>query len=60
MDPAWVRSIRDQCIASNVKFFFKQWGGVRKHVTGRVLDGRTWDEMPTPLRVTGARLAIVR
>lgn len=60
MDPAWVRSIRDQAKASNVKFFFKQWGGVRKHVTGRVLDGRTWDEMPTPLRVTGARLAIVR
>jgi protein gp37 len=60
MDPAWVRSIRDQCIASNVKFFFKQWGGVRKHVTGRVLDGRTWDEMPTPLHVTGARFAIVR
>jgi protein gp37 len=60
MDPAWVRSIRDQCVASNVKFFFKQWGGVRKHVTGRVLDNRTWDEMPTPLQVTGARLAIVR
>jgi protein gp37 len=60
MDPAWVRSIRDQCIDSNVKFFFKQWGGVRKHVTGRVLDDRTWDEMPTPPHVTGARLAIVR
>jgi protein gp37 len=60
MDPRWVRSIRDQCVASNVKFFFKQWGGVRKHITGRVLDGRTWDEMPTPPRVTGARLAIVR
>ncbi|MEZ4364494.1 MAG: DUF5131 family protein [Kofleriaceae bacterium] len=50
-------SIRDQCINSDVKFFFKQWGGVRKHVTGRVLDGRTWDEMPTPPRVTGARLS---
>jgi protein gp37 len=60
MDPSWVRSIRDQCITRNVKFFFKQWGGVRKHVTGRVLDGRTWDEMPTHLPVTGARLAIVR
>lgn len=59
MDPAWVRSIRDQCVASNVKFFFKQWGGVRKHVTGRVLDGRTWDQMPTSSRVGSARLAIV-
>lgn len=55
MDPAWVRSIRDQCASSNVKFFFKQWGGVRKHVTGRVLDGRTWDEMPTSPRVGSAR-----
>lgn len=46
MDPAWVREIRDQCIAADVPFFFKQWGGVRKHATGRILDGRTWDEMP--------------
>jgi protein gp37 len=60
MDPAWVRSIRDQCVASNVKFFFKQWGGVRKHVTGRVLDGRTWDHMPASPRVGAARFAIVR
>lgn len=46
MDPAWVRSIRDQCARAEVPFFFKQWGGTRKHLTGRVLDGRTWDEMP--------------
>jgi len=46
MDPAWVRSIRDQCARAGVPFFFKQWGGPRKHLTGRVLDGRTWDEMP--------------
>lgn len=26
MHPAWVRSIRDQCIAAGVAFFFKQWG----------------------------------
>lgn len=31
----------------NVPFFFKQWGGVQKHKAGRVLDGRTWDELPT-------------
>jgi protein gp37 len=42
----WVRSIRDQCIAANVAFHFKQWGGVQKKRTGRTLDGRTWDELP--------------
>ncbi len=42
----WVTEIRDQCLAADVKFFFKQWGGVRKHKTGRVLEGRTWDEIP--------------
>jgi protein gp37 len=46
MDIAWVRNIREQCVAQNVPFFFKQWGGVQKKKTGRVLDGRTWDEMP--------------
>ena len=46
MDPDWVRSLRDQCVAAGVPFFFKQWGGVRKGKTGRVLDGRTWEEMP--------------
>lgn len=46
MDIAWVRDIRDQCNASNVQFFFKQWGGVNKKATGRLLDGRTWDQMP--------------
>ncbi|MGD0679989.1 MAG: phage Gp37/Gp68 family protein [Polyangiaceae bacterium] len=48
MSAAWVRTIRDRCICERVPFFFKQWGGVRKHVTGRILDGRTWDEMPNP------------
>ncbi|RMF48611.1 MAG: phage Gp37/Gp68 family protein [Bacteroidetes bacterium] len=46
MDPAWVRDIRDQCLAADVPFFFKQWGGPRKDRTGRLLDGRTWDAMP--------------
>lgn len=46
MDPAWVRSIRDQCVQSRVAFHFKQWGGVNKKKTGRILDGRTWDEFP--------------
>jgi protein gp37 len=46
MDPAWVRSIRDQCTSAGVAFHFKQWGGVQKKQTGRTLDGRTWDELP--------------
>ncbi len=46
MKPEWVRSIRDQCRAAGVAFFFKQWGGVRKKVNGRSLDGRTYDEFP--------------
>ena len=53
MREEWARSLRDQCVAAGVPFFFKQWGafdrdGVRrgKHATGRVLDGRNWDEFP--------------
>ena len=45
--PEWVRSIRAQCAAVDVAFFFKQWGGVRKQETGRELDGRTYDQFPT-------------
>jgi protein gp37 len=46
MHPDWVRSIRDQCVAAGVPFFFKQWGGVQKKRAGRVLDGRMWSDMP--------------
>lgn len=46
MQPEWVRSIRDQCISENVAFHFKQWGGINKKKTGRLLDGRTWDDFP--------------
>jgi protein gp37 len=42
----WVVSIRKQCRAQAVPFFFKQWGGVRKAKNGRLLDGRTYDEYP--------------
>lgn len=48
MEADWVRQIRDQCERNGVAFFFKQWGGVRKDLTGRELDGRTYDEMPLP------------
>jgi len=45
-DPAWVTDIRDQCLKTSVPFFFKQWGGFQKKKAGRILEGRTWDEMP--------------
>lgn len=71
MEEAWARSLRDQCVAAEVAFHFKQWGewlpamcdgalidgtqhlncsdaAVRmgKHKSGRLLDGRVWDEYP--------------
>jgi len=46
MSADWVRSIRDLCKRAGVAFFFKQWGGVRKSETGRLLDGKTHDEYP--------------
>lgn len=42
----WVASIRDQCVARQVPFFFKQWGGRTPHSAGRQLDGQLWDEIP--------------
>jgi protein gp37 len=42
----WVLNIRDHCLHSNVPFFFKQWGGVRKKKHGRILHGQTWDMLP--------------
>jgi protein gp37 len=50
LDPAWVREIRDQCLAAEVPFFFKQWGGPTSKAGGRVLDDRLWDDMPTARR----------
>ena len=44
----WVREIRDRCIVAGVPFFFKQWGGVRKHLTGCELDGAHWNQWPAP------------
>jgi protein gp37 len=46
MSKEWVVSVRDQCQHAAVPFFFKQWGGVRKSLAGRKLDGRTYDEFP--------------
>jgi protein gp37 len=44
--PEWVMDIRDRCLREKVPFFFKQWGGFRKKKAGRLLEGRTWEEMP--------------
>ncbi len=55
MKEEWVADIRNQCLASNTPFFFKQWGGVQKKKAGRLLDKRTWDEMPD---VVGAAQAL--
>lgn len=46
MAKEWVVEIKEQCLIAGVPFFFKQWGGVRKKHKGRLLQGRTWDEMP--------------
>ena len=50
MDPRWVLDIKSQCKKNNVAFFFKQWGGTNKKKTGRLLNGRTYDEMPRVMR----------
>lgn len=46
VEAKWVIDLRDQCRRARVPFFFKQWGGRNKKKTGRVLQGRTWDQMP--------------
>ncbi|MFC1737609.1 DUF5131 family protein [Planctomycetota bacterium] len=51
MKPEWAADIRDQCLAAKVPFFFKQWGGVNKKKNGRILDGQTWDDMPTKYEI---------
>lgn len=55
MQQAWVSSLRDRCQQAGVAFFFKQWGGVNKKRTGRLLEGRTWDEMPA--KTSSAKIA---
>jgi protein gp37 len=58
MAPEWADAVRKQCQSQNVAFFFKQWGGWgadgkrrAKSKNGRLLNGRTWDEMPATLAV---------
>jgi protein gp37 len=54
-DPDWVRAARDHCVACNVAYFHKQWGGRTSKAGGRELDGRTWDEMPS---IASAQMAM--
>lgn len=54
LEREWVVNIRDQCLKAKVPFFFKQWGGVQKKKTGRLLDGRTWDQMPVDINLVRA------
>lgn len=46
IEESWVTEIRDQCLLAQVPFFFKQWGGANKKKSGRILQGRTWDQLP--------------
>jgi protein gp37 len=47
MQAWWVEELRDSCHRQNVAFFFKQWGGTRKKKTGRLLEGRVWEDYPS-------------
>jgi protein gp37 len=60
MKPEWVSDIRDQCQEAQVAFFFKQWGGVFKSRTGRELEGRTWDQMPSTLNAQLSSFSVER
>ena len=52
LKPEWVTSLRDQCAAANVPFFFKQWGGRTPKAGGRLLEGQTYNEMPERARIS--------
>jgi protein gp37 len=52
MNPAWVDEIEAMCRRAGTAFFFKQWGGRNKKSTGRLLNGRVYDEMPISLHIS--------
>ena len=60
MSADWVRRIKGQCEAAGVKFFFKEWGGVRKAETGRLLDGQTYSGFPERAKVQPPSLFVRR
>lgn len=59
VQPQWIEELRDKCNDKGVAFFFKQWGGRNKKATGRLLDGRTWDEMPSGALISRASVTSV-
>jgi protein gp37 len=63
MEEGWVLNIQEQCRTANVPFFFKQWGGVRKSAAGRLLGGKSYDEIPQRVQHVvpsrAARLAMI-
>jgi protein gp37 len=59
MKQEWVESLQQQCAAAATPFFFKQWGGVKKAATGRLLHDRTYDEMP-PINVAPVAAKVTR
>ena len=58
MEENWVRNIKMSCLTHDVPFFFKQWGGPSAKSGGRVLDGKTYDEMPFAAGVFAARVLL--
>ncbi len=54
LEREWVVDIKNQCVRAKVPFFFKQWGGVQKKKAGRLLDGKTWDQMPKKMSLARA------
>ena len=59
MKEKWVKQIKEQCIEQNVPFFFKQWGGINKKKAGRILEGRTWNEMPMNYIDNDKKLSVI-
>lgn len=57
MKKEWVIQVRDRCIDAKVPFFFKQWGGVNKKKTGRLLEGKLWEQTP-PAKTSSSQLAL--
>ena len=59
MNEEWALTIRDDCVKSDVPFFFKQWGGRTSKSGGRQLEGREWNQMPNEIthveELAGAR-----
>jgi len=51
MKKKWIDQVKNQCLEEKVPFFFKQWGGVNKKKTGRLLDGKIWSQYPLSVNI---------